>query len=190
LAILHGLSGSGKTVVSQIVLETTGAIRIRSDVERKRMHGLSIAARSDSAVGEGLYTAQAGSATYERLTELAAHALDAGFPVLVDAAFLKREQREGMCKLARLKHVPFVILHIDASETTLRRRIAQREADGVDASEANGAVLEWQLANQEPLTEAERAMTRSFDTEHQDPPAVAERARQIFQALDTAVPPG
>jgi aminoglycoside phosphotransferase family enzyme/predicted kinase len=190
LAILHGLSGSGKTVVSQIALETTGAIRIRSDVERKRLHGLSIAARSKSAVGEGLYTASAGNATYERLTELAAHTLDAGFPVLVDAAFLKREQRERMRQLAELKHVPFVILHIDASETTLRRRIAQREADGADASEASGAVLDWQLVNQEPLTEAERVMTRSFDTERQDSHAVAERARQVFQALDTAEPAG
>jgi predicted kinase len=186
LAILHGLSGSGKSVVSQIVLETIGAIRIRSDVERKRLHGLSAAARSQSAVGEGLYSAKAGDATYDHLTELAAHALDAGFPVLVDAAFLKREQRERMRKLAQLKHVPFAILHTDATETTLRRRIAHREADGADASEASGTVLDWQLATQEPLTEGERAMTSSFDTEREDSHAVVERARQIFQALDAA----
>ena len=185
LMILHGFSGSGKTAVAQVVLETIGAIRIRSDVERKRLCGLSMSARSESPVGEGLYTAQADSTTYDRLTELTAHAIDAGFPVLVDAAFLKREQRKLMRKLAQVKAVPFAILHTEASETTLRRRIAQRAAEGADASEASGAVLDWQLANQEPLTEVECAMTYSFDTERRDPQALAKRTRKILQRLVT-----
>src|SRR4030095_12175479 len=40
LLITHGLPGSGKTFVSQGVLESAGAVRIRSDVERKRLFGL------------------------------------------------------------------------------------------------------------------------------------------------------
>ena len=40
LIITHGLSGSGKTTVSQFLLETLGAIRIRSDIERKRLLGV------------------------------------------------------------------------------------------------------------------------------------------------------
>ena len=39
LAITHGVSGSGKTLGSQAVVEATGGIRIRSDVERKRLAG-------------------------------------------------------------------------------------------------------------------------------------------------------
>ena len=76
LVILHGLSGSGKTSVSQIVLESVGAIRIRSDIERKRLHGFSASARSGSAVGEGIYTEAAGAATYSRLAELASRVLE------------------------------------------------------------------------------------------------------------------
>ena len=188
LVILHGLSGSGKTVVSQALLESVGAIRIRSDVERKRLHGMSPAARSESHVGAGIYTAQAGSATYNRLTELADLALDAGYPVLVDAAFLKRAQREQLCDLAHAKRVPFAILHTQASEATLRRRISQRAAAGIDASEASASVLDWQLANQEPLTEAERAVSFSCDTEREDPDAAVKQARQLFQQLITPSP--
>src|SRR5262249_40495630 len=46
VAIMHGLSGSGKSAVSQAILESLSAIRIRSDVERKRMHGMSATGRS------------------------------------------------------------------------------------------------------------------------------------------------
>jgi len=159
-------------------------------VERKRLHGMSPAARSESHAGAGIYTAQAGSVTYNQLTELAALALDADYPVLVDAAFLKREQREQLCKLAQAKGVPFAILHTQASEATLRQRIAQRAAAGVDASVANGSVLDWQLANQEPLTEAERAISFSCDTERKDPAAAAQGARQLFQQLIAPAPIG
>ena len=40
LIITHGLPGSGKTTFSQLALQQMGAIRIRSDVERKRLFGL------------------------------------------------------------------------------------------------------------------------------------------------------
>ena len=51
LAITHGLSGSGKTWGSQAVVERRGAIRLRSDIERKRLAGLSPFESSVSAVG-------------------------------------------------------------------------------------------------------------------------------------------
>ncbi|MEO8631596.1 MAG: AAA family ATPase, partial [Betaproteobacteria bacterium] len=180
LAILHGLSGSGKTVVSQAVLETIGAIRIRSDIERKRLHGLSPAARTGAQPGGGIYSMQAGAATYDRLTELTSQILDAGFPVLVDAAFLTRERREQMRNLAQAKKMPFAILHTHASEATLRQRIAQRAVDAGDASEADSDVLDWQLANQEPLTNAELRETFTFDTERRDPCAVARQVADLF----------
>ena len=98
---MHGLSGSGKTSVSQSLLENIGAIRIRSDVERKRMHGLSADTRSGSGLDAGLYSADATEATYEYLRDLARSTLAGGFTTVVDAAFLRRSQRERMRGLAR-----------------------------------------------------------------------------------------
>ena len=43
IIITHGLAGSGKTTCAQWLLERTGAVRIRTDVERKRLHGLGAA---------------------------------------------------------------------------------------------------------------------------------------------------
>jgi aminoglycoside phosphotransferase family enzyme/predicted kinase len=181
LVILHGLSGSGKTSVSQIVLESVGAIRIRSDIERKRLHGFSGSARSGSAVGEGIYTEAADAATYGRLAELASRVLDGEVPVLVDATFLELGQREGFRSLADKRRVPFAILHSEASELELRRRIAQRARDGADASEATAAVLDRQLRTQAPLRSEERAWI--IDTEHMSQREIAEQSRQLLREL-------
>ena len=89
LIITHGLPGSGKTTFSQHALQQIGAIRIRSDVERKRLHGLSAL---ESSRG-GIYGQEATLRTYARLHELAQELLSAGYPVIVDAAFLKRDER-------------------------------------------------------------------------------------------------
>ena len=67
LAITHGFSGSGKTTASTRVVETTDAIRVRSDVERKRHFGLAPEARSGSAPGGGIYAPEATVATFARL---------------------------------------------------------------------------------------------------------------------------
>src|SRR5262249_37703172 len=80
LAITHGLSGSGKTQGTQTVLESCGAIRLRSDVERKRLAGLAPLAKTDSAVAGGLYSTEFNRRTFERLAELSETIVNAGFP--------------------------------------------------------------------------------------------------------------
>ncbi len=71
LIVTRGLSGSGKTVFSGLLVETLGAIRVRSDVERKRLHGLAAGERTGGAVGSGIYAQDATRRTYARLREIA-----------------------------------------------------------------------------------------------------------------------
>jgi aminoglycoside phosphotransferase family enzyme/gluconate kinase len=151
MVITHGYSGSGKTVLSGAVAQAAGAIRVRSDVERKRLFGVAPSARSGSKVNEGLYTAEAGVRTYQRLAELAHTILDAGRPVIIDGAFLRRGQRETLRAVAARCGAPFVILDAQAPEPLMRERLRRREREGVDASEAGPAVLDQQLTVQEPL---------------------------------------
>jgi predicted kinase len=154
LAITVGLPGSGKTFVSQQWLETHGAIRIRSDVERKRLAGLAMLADS-RALGLDLYGAAANEATYARLLALARTPLDPGYQVVLDAAFLRRGERARALALARESNVPCAILHCEAPLQVLRERIAARKGD---ASEADLAVLERLRAVAEPLDAQELAL--------------------------------
>lgn len=160
LSITHGLSGSGKTTVTTERMQTPGAIRVRSDVERKRLAGLDALAQSGSAVGAQLYAADATARTYGRLAELAGMLLDAGWPVIVDATCIARWQRDLLRDAARSHRAEFRILDFSVAEATLRARIVQRAQTGGDASEANLAVLQHQLDTAEPLAEDERPAIR------------------------------
>ena len=163
LVLTHGYSGSGKTTVAQVLVDDYGYVRIRSDVERKRLHGLAADARSRSALGGGLYTAAATGDTYARLAALAEPVLWAGLPALIDATFLKRSQRESFFSLAERLAVPVNILDVQASEATIRERIHRRSAEATDASEADLEVLTYQLRTAEPLSDAERTAAVTVD---------------------------
>ncbi len=154
LVITHGLSGCGKTVASDALLQTdpqAATLRLRSDVERKRLHGLARDAASGSAVGAGIYAANAHERTYSHLREQAAMLLQAGWSVVVDAAFLKRADRDTFRALAQQMGASFSILAPQASPEQLRQRILARSAAGSDASEATLAVLTQQMQTIEPL---------------------------------------
>jgi len=145
ILITHGITGCGKTTLSQALLEQIGAIRIRTDVERKRLHGLAPTARSDAATARMLYGADATRRTYDHVLHLAASVAAAGFVAIVDGTFLRRWQRDRFRRLAAELGIPFVIVAFSASEGVLRRRVAERARRGTDASDADVAVLEHQL---------------------------------------------
>jgi len=158
LLITHGVSGSGKSYFTNQLLETLGAIRLRSDVERKRLFGLGPLDASDSALDQGLYTPEASLRTYQQLRMLAGDILAAGYPVLVDATFLEQERRRVFQDLANQRGVPFVLLACTADPETLRARVRQRLAQGGDAAEADIAVLAQQLARYKPPAAEERPL--------------------------------
>lgn len=154
LVITHGLSGCGKTVASDALLQAdphASTLRLRSDVERKRLFGLARSAASGSGVDDGIYAADAHQRTYGHLREQAAMLLRAGWSVVVDAAFLKRADRDAFSALARQMGAGFNILAPQATPEQLRQRIVARSAAGRDASEANLAVLAQQMKTIEPL---------------------------------------
>lgn len=163
LDITHGLSGSGKTTVTQTLMQTPGAIRLRSDVERKRLAGLDALARSGSGVGDHLYAAGATRQTYRHLAGLAGQLLDAGWPVIVDATFIARWQRDLLREQAQSRGIEFHVLDFPVPVAALRERILQRSRAGNDASEADLAVLQYQIDSQEPLAADERAGIVSID---------------------------
>ncbi|MFZ5876707.1 MAG: AAA family ATPase [Nitrospirota bacterium] len=181
LVITHGASGSGKSHLAQGVVETIGAIRVRSDVERKRLVGLSSHSRAAAEPGAGIYTTDLTARTYARLGELAALSLDAGFSVVADATFLKRAQRDQLRAVARSRSSPCVILASQAPESVLRERIVSRARAGRDASDADLAVLAEQLRGIEPLTDDERRASVTVDTARPlDPAALADAIRSVL----------
>ncbi len=175
LAITHGLPGSGKTFASQALLEAAGALRVRSDVERKRLAGLAALQSSRDVVPGGIYGSTGSDRTYARLRQIAHTALASGWPIIVDAAFLRRAERARFAALAEATAVPFSILDCIAPLALLRERIARRKAGGADASEADLGVLERLAKEAEPLDERERARAIVVDPAGLGAPALLVR---------------
>lgn len=173
-----GLSASGKSVVCASMAGELGLVRVRSDVERKRLHGLAPLESSKSATGANLYTDDANRKTYQRLAMVAGQLLSAGVPVVVDAACLKEWERSLLADVAEDQGVPFALLHCDAPEE-LRREWIRKRAN--DASEATEALLDEQQTWYEPLTPEERSHTIHLQTDQEHvAEAVADRIRQHF----------
>ncbi|WP_025917741.1 bifunctional aminoglycoside phosphotransferase/ATP-binding protein [Herminiimonas sp. CN] len=162
LVISHGLPGSGKSTLALEILERRQAVRLRSDVERKRLFGLAALDRSSS--GQDMYGAAATRRTYAHLQRTAHQLLAAGWSVIVDAAFLRREERDVFRQLAQQMAVPFAIASTRADAEILRNRIRQRSALGSDPSEADIAVLEKLASIQQPLSPAELTRSAVFES--------------------------
>ncbi len=165
LVLMHGLAGAGKTSVAQALLECAGAVRVRSDVERKRLHGLAARARTHAGPYTGIYAPETTRLTYERLKNVVRDIIGSGYTAIVDAAFLWRAPREEFRKFAHELRVPLMIVSCRASHAELRRRVARRDAEMNDASEAGVAVLENQTVTEEPLDPDEFAHAVSIETE-------------------------
>ena len=166
LVITHGYSGSGKTYGTQPLVEQRGFVRLRSDIERKRLAGVKAHERADASIASGLYTPEITARTYARLAELATSLLRAGKSVIVDATFLKRSDRERFRALAARENVPFRLLSFEAPEPTLRARIESRRHENRDASDATLAVLEHQQQTADPLAPDELPATIPVTTGH------------------------
>jgi len=165
LLINHGLSGSGKSVTTRLILEKFSAIQIRSDVERKRLFQVKDVDNSESAIVQDLYTTAATDRTYGRLLDLARCLLTSGLSVVIDAANLEFPRRHQFIELARLLSIPCFILDYRASAETLRKRVKLRMQQGNDISDATLEVLEHQIADYKPLSEDEKLFTIEIDTE-------------------------
>ena len=166
LAITHGVSAVGKSHVALRLVEQLGAVRLRSDVERKRLFGEQ-QAQATEQLHAGIYSNAASSATYQHLHALATSILHSGLPVVIDATYLKHAQREAAWQVAEACAMPFLILDCQAPPAVIEQWLAQRSAEGKDPSDATMAVIEAQQSSREALSSEELAHCKMIDTHEQ-----------------------
>ncbi len=142
LTAIGGLSGTGKTTLARRVGPglgaAPGAVILRSDEIRKRLAGVGPLQR----LAPEAYTAQASAEVYDEMLALARRVLAAGASVVLDAVFLKPDERTAAEALAREAGAPFCGAWLETAPDRLRSRLATRRGD---ASDADPAVLDEQL---------------------------------------------
>jgi uncharacterized protein len=116
-----------------------GAVILRSDVVRKRLHGVV----SGDRLPPEAYRKEASRRVYDALAARAAALVGAGHAAIVDAVFLDRNERAQIEAVAADAGVPFDGLWLRAPEDVLVGRVAARRDD---ASDATPEVVRRQLA--------------------------------------------
>ncbi len=164
LVLVSGLSGVGKTRLSEQVAPRLGAVHLRSDVERKRLAGLAGDERVTSEPGEGLYSREMSDHVYERLARCAADVVAGGYTAVVDASFIRRVDRERFSRVAGDAGVEACLVQCHAPRAVVERRIEARRASGNDASDATVSILRWQERHAEPVANDEKFRTLDADT--------------------------
>lgn len=153
-----GVSGSGKTNLAGKIIDTCGAVRLRSDVERKRLAGMQPTERpSDENARRELYSEELTLRVYQRLAEIASTVLKAGYNVVIDATYNERQHRAMLSQIAQEHTTPITWLEIDIPEEFVLARIAARQLEDDDASDASINVARRQLSNRQPITPEELA---------------------------------
>jgi aminoglycoside phosphotransferase family enzyme len=186
LMIMNGVTASGKSRVSGELMTEFGAVRVRSDLERKRMAGVAPLAHRKFEVRTGAYDEEASNRVYARLLECSESALAAGLNVIVDAAFLNRGRRELFHAFATERRIPFLIVTCSASRAALDARLAQRAYTADDPSEATAAVLEDQLRTRNALSAHE--LTHAVEVRTDDPASVAAGMAAVHARLTQTAP--
>jgi len=151
IIIMHGLSGSGKSYIARLLAGETGAICLRSDLERKRIYQPPQEESSNTINTQELYSDTSNKQTYDHLIRTTRKIYSAGYSVIIDAAFLYAWQRELYFDLARELGAPFHILNVHAPKDILEQRINRRKIVGADPSDADRKVLQYQFKNSDTI---------------------------------------
>ncbi len=177
LLITCGVSGSGKSWLAERLATRIPAVWARSDVERKRLFGMSPSDRPGKSQVAKIYGPESGDRTYDRLLAIARTALAADRSVIVDATSLDRGRRTALLEAARQAGAPALILACAAGISTLEDRVLSREARNQDPSDAGVEVLRKQLRERDPFGDDEPVMEIRTDQET-DPDVLANRIRE------------
>ncbi|MCH4563185.1 AAA family ATPase [Halomonas sp. EGI 63088] len=163
LVIAVGVCGSGKSRFTSGLVQRLGAVRLCSDVERRRLYGID-PQPSTATPPVDIFSGEATERTYRQLAGLAGMLLDAGLAACVDGTCLRRWQRDLLRQQAEARGLPCLLVSFEADEVTLRRRIEKRARQQGVAVAASLSVLARQQADLEPFADEERLHLVHLDT--------------------------
>jgi aminoglycoside phosphotransferase family enzyme/predicted kinase len=136
IVVTMGLPASGKTTLADGLARHLGLIHLSSDMVRKSLAGLRLTDRRAEAFGRGIYGRSMTRRTYAALRRQTLRWLRRGSSVVVDATFGQVAERDALRRVAARAGARLCVLVCQTDEATIRRRLAARETDLLNASDA------------------------------------------------------
>ncbi len=157
LFLTCGPTGSGKSILAAELAFQLGVRHISSDIERKRLAGIS---PSDHIAD--IYSDKWNSATYQRLLKLSEELFSVGRGVIVDATFRRRSDREAFVRMAEKSGIRVMILLLSVPPDIVRERLEKRRYCNDVVSDGTWQVYQQQTASFE-LPDRSEAMLLDLD---------------------------
>lgn len=164
LIITMGFSGTGKSYLAARLGKRLGAELFRSDVVRRRIFQVPHGEHRLDKFGEGIYRRSAMKLTYGALFDESTKALEHGRSVILDASFLRFEDRESARDIARRAGARFRMIECVAPDEILRERLEKRVGDTEEVSDARWEILQQQKAIIDPIRPEESQALRIWDS--------------------------
>jgi aminoglycoside phosphotransferase family enzyme/predicted kinase len=143
LIAIGGLSGTGKTTVARAIASeigpAPGAVHLRSDVIRKRLHGVEPHVR----MGADAYSEAMNRKVYGRMIADAEAVLAAGHAVVLDATFTDTQEQGAIRALGERAGAALQAFWLEADTATMIGRVEKRKGD---ASDADAGIIRRQIA--------------------------------------------
>lgn len=140
LIIACGLTGSGKSAIASELAFELGLEIVSSDLERKRLAGISPTEHRMDGYGEGIYAPDISAATYGALLEKAEKALKNRQSVIVDATFRKSSDRLPFREAAARMSAGFLMVRTTCPDSLAKKRLKARIADPKEVSDGRWEV--------------------------------------------------
>ncbi|MEX1254479.1 MAG: AAA family ATPase [Dehalococcoidia bacterium] len=153
LLITIGVTGSGKSHLANALAARLGAAILSSDVTRKRLLGIESTERHWDEYEQGIYSPEVTEHTYQALLDEARSWLERGRPVVLDASYLRRDQREGALRLAFETDARFLALECEADESVVWERLSERRGGERVVSDGRWEIYQQQQERREPVDE-------------------------------------
>jgi len=115
LVVVCGLPGVGKTTVAKRIADHVGGEILRTDVIRKELFP------------DPTYADEETEAVYDTLIQRARERVVDGDAVVLDATFADERFRGDVRRMARDAADTFELVKVECDETTVKRRIEQRD---------------------------------------------------------------
>ena len=178
LFITTGLVGSGKTALAQALAKRLGLVMISSDVTRKRLASIPETEHRFEEFDTGIYSPQFSRLTYDTMLAEARNILAEGSSLIIDASFIKSEQRLKAKSLAQEMKARFFIIECTLDEELTRKRLTERLEQG-SVSDGRWEIFRIQKEKFEPVVEVPPQNRAIIDTTQ----SISEIIKQVLDMI-------
>ncbi len=166
--LVSGIVGSGKSSAAEVVAGALKGVAISSDHVRKHLAGMQVRERAAAAWREGLYSEAMTERVYAGMLERALPVLESGRVAVLDATYARGVHRAAAHRFSRERGVPLQVVAVRCPEAETLRRLALREREDTDASDAGPELYAASRAGYEPWDGEPSGGLISIDTSDTD----------------------